>query len=131
MEKLGRKWIQAKIQGQNYWYNGQVLINGFTQHFQVGQIYHGYIYEKGVRTLQQLGVYESYREEIVKMTESIRLRKEEQQRRLIEKQKQRELGYQEERRRQEEQLIQFNSPYRIEKGKVIYRKGQSIKSSKE
>ncbi len=33
VEKMGRKWIQAKIQGQNYWYSGQVLINELTMNF--------------------------------------------------------------------------------------------------
>lgn len=189
VEKIGRKWIQAKIQGQNYWYKGQVLINEFTQHFQIGQVYqvygvlenkgssygskfemevkglteeevyrynsekaeeyrkqkeeekaiywirenykrNDYIYEQGVRALRQLGVYEKYEEEILRMIEGIKLRKAEQQRKLIEQKKQREEEFKrqkEEQRIQEEQLIQFNSPDKVEKGKVVYRKGKSLK----
>lgn len=40
--KIGRKWIQVKIQGSNYWFKGQVLINQYTLHFEVGQVYKVY-----------------------------------------------------------------------------------------
>jgi hypothetical protein len=44
----GRKWYQVKIQGQGYWYDGQVLINEFSQHYQQGKAYR----VRGVLTTQ-------------------------------------------------------------------------------
>ena len=42
VEKMGRKWIQAKIQGKDYWFGGQVLINEFTKNFKEDEVHQLY-----------------------------------------------------------------------------------------
>lgn len=211
VDKVGRKWIQAMIQGTNYWFKGQVLINDYTRHFQIGQIYQvlGVLENKGnsygskfemtvmglpdaeyqryleaikgieylkeqekqiikdirenfkrskmlnsvqVSKLKQLGVFEKYREEIVKMEVEIReeterkrlenikhmqeverelkIRKEEEARKSEEfrkRRKEEEFKKREELRRKEEQLITFNSPNKLEQGSLQYKDGKVLR----